>query len=85
MADEFQYHASGLNSPARHAAAVTPHDDNDLATVARSLYVGGQGDVTVITAGGEEVTYVAAVGYIYQMVSRVKATGTTATGILAVW
>lgn len=85
MADQFALHQSGLTSPASRAAAVTPNDTTDLATVARALWVGGMGDVSVITAGGDTVTFAGVAGLLPVRVTRVRATGTTATGIVAVW
>jgi hypothetical protein len=72
-------------SPAKYAAAVTPNDGTDLAVPARALYVGGTGDLKVDTAGGDTVTFsgVTAGSFIPVMVSRVYATGTTATNILS--
>lgn len=73
--------------PARHAAAITPDNSTDLTTATRGLYVGGAGDVAAIMAGGETVTFVGlAAGVVHPLsVARVKATGTTATGIVGVW
>jgi hypothetical protein len=73
--------------PAEHAAAVTPSDDTDLDTPARALYVGGAGDVEVITTGGETVVFVGvAAGSILPVrTARVKAANTDATSIVALW
>ena len=51
------------------------------------LYVGVAGSVTVITAGGDEVTLqgVLAGSFIPVQTKRVMATGTTASGIIALW
>ena len=51
------------------------------------LYVGVAGSVTLITAGGDEVTLqgITAGSFIPIQTTRVMATGTTATGILALW
>ena len=73
-----------ITAPARHAVAVTPDDNTDLTYVARSLYIGATGNVAVVTADGDTVTFVAVpVGILPVMVSRVKSTGTTATSIVA--
>jgi hypothetical protein len=77
-----------LNSPAYHAAAVTPSDANDLGYVTRGLYVGGAGNVVVIMGDfSSTVTFsgVPAGTMLPIAVSRVKATNTTATNIVAVW
>lgn len=88
MADPFANHGSGLDSPGLHAAAVTPNDSTDLTTMARGLYIGGAGNVTLDTAGGE--TTVAFVGVpagttLPIRTARVRSTGTTATNIVALW
>lgn len=87
MADKFERLLSGLDSPALNAAEVTPSDAADLATDARSLYVGGAGDVKVTTTGGDTVTLKAVpVGTVVPVRTRkVFATGTTATLIVALW
>lgn len=51
------------------------------------LYVGGDGDLAVVTSSGSEVTLVGIVAgsFIPVQVLRVKSTGTTATNIVALW
>jgi hypothetical protein len=50
-----------------------------------ALYIGGAGDLKVMTAGGDIVTLVGVLAgmFIPMNVKRVYATGTTATSILA--
>ena len=76
-----------LDSPAGRAAAVTPSDSAYLTSASRALYVGGAGDVALVTVGDDTVTFVAVpAGSILPVrVKRVLATGTTATSILALW
>jgi hypothetical protein len=72
---------------ATRAQAVTPSDTVDLTNVSRALYVGGAGAVTVILADFATTVAFAAVpaGSILPVrVSRVKATGTAATSIVAI-
>lgn len=86
--DSFADRIYGLDSPVAHTLAVTPTDDlTDLGFVSRGIIVGVSGDVAVITLGGETVTLPAlAAGIIHPFrVSRIKLTGTTATGIKVVW
>lgn len=88
MADDFQDWRSGLDSPAAHAVAVTPNDSTDLSTSSRGLYVGTAGDVVLDTVGGEtSVTFanLAAGTQLPVRVARVRATGTTASNILALY
>jgi hypothetical protein len=79
-------HSTGVSGPARQLRAVTPHDTNDLALYARSLYVGGAGDLRVIAVGDADdapQTLVGFSGLLPVQVRRVLATGTTATAIVA--
>ena len=78
------------------AAAVTPSDTVDIPSVSTQdgvgnngcvLYVGGFGDVRVLTAGGDDVTFVGINGgtFVPVQVLKVFATSTTATSIVAMW
>ena len=51
------------------------------------LYIGGAGNLRVLTAGGDDVTFtgVLAGSYLPVQVQRVFATGTSATNIIAIW
>ncbi|WJR67242.1 hypothetical protein QTA58_00260 [Neorhizobium sp. CSC1952] len=71
--------------PASNAEAVTPSDSTDLTHVSRGLYVGVAGDISVIMRGGQTVTISVQAGLHPLAVSRVRASGTTATGIVAIW
>lgn len=76
---------SDLTWPATEAVAVTPSDGADLAQATRALYIGVTGDVTVDMAeSGSTILFKAVpVGILPVRVKRVRATGTTATNILA--
>jgi len=74
------------------AVAVTPSDTVPISfgtappnpPYARRLFVGGAGSLAVVTIGGDTVPYVAAAGtYLYVNCTQVKATGTSAVGIVA--
>ena len=72
--------------PAKHAAAVTPADDADLADAATALLVGTAGALKVTTTGGETVTFGnVPAGILPVGVVRVFATGTTASNLVALW
>ena len=74
---------AGMTDPAFGAYAVTPHDSN--ANVARALYVGGAGNVAVVTRGrSTSVIFVdvPAGAILPVQVTKVLSTGTTATDIL---
>ena len=78
---------------AGRAAAVTPSNTVDIPSITGGtnngcvLYVGGAGDLTVDTVGGDTVTFVgvAAGSFIPVQVKRVYAAGTSATSIVALW
>ena len=66
--------------------AITPHDSNSQPGLpCRALFVGGAGALAVIDGSGAAVTLTGVVaGTVLPLeVSRVKATGTTATNIVA--
>jgi hypothetical protein len=90
--DPFQPGLARLIQPFQRAVAVTPSDTVDIAfspalqagLTIRGLYIGVTGDVSVITSGGDTVLFKAApVGLLQVRAARVRATGTTATNILA--
>lgn len=86
MADNFDKFRSGLDSPAEHAAAVTPNDSTDLTTSTRALFIGTSGNLKVDMVGGETVTFSSVPAGVFPVrVKRVHSTGTTASGIVAMW
>lgn len=88
MADTFENFSSSLESPADNAASLTPNDSTDLSTVARGVYIGGAGDITVDFVGdGTNITITGlSAGVIYPFrVQRLYSTGTTATDIVGLW
>ena len=86
--NDFVKDVSQKGSKATNAVAITPDDANDLATTpTEGLYIGVTGDVKVDMIDGSTVTFTALKGgivYPYS-VSRVYATGTTATDIVALY
>ena len=68
-------------------AAVTPSDSVALTNVTRAIWVGGAGAIAVILQNGATVTLsgVPAGTMLWLRASQVKATGTTATLIVALW
>lgn len=85
MADLYAGMGSDLLSPASHAAAVTKSDSADLPTASKRLWVGGAGNIALITVGGDTVTYtsIPAGTYLNVRAARVLSTNTTATNIVA--
>ena len=87
MANNFQFHESQLDSPGRSLSAVTPHDSNDITNVARALWVGVGGDISIIAAGDDSAVVLKNVpsgSLVPIMTARVRATSTTATDIVAI-
>jgi len=73
-------------SPITQAVLVVPSDSTDLATVTRAIYVGNGGAVTVNMAdSGTSITFanVPTGTTLPIRVSRIKATLTVATDIIA--
>jgi hypothetical protein len=86
--DTFASFQDGLTSPAENAVTVTPHDSTDLTTATRALYIGGAGNISVETVGGQSaVVFVGlAAGTVLPLrVTRVNSTSTTATSIVALY
>lgn len=75
-----------VDAPPSEAFAVAPDDEADLDKVPRALYIGVSGDVTVRFADKPEDNILfknVPVGLFYGQFTRVLATGTTATDIVA--
>jgi hypothetical protein len=69
---------------ARNAVPITPHDTNPIAPIPEALYVGGAGAVTLRARGSSADVLMTATagGYLLVQAQYVRATGTTATGIV---
>jgi hypothetical protein len=76
---------SNVSDPARFAAAIVPSDAANINPT-RGVYVGNGGDITC-TIGGTSVLLVGVPsGFILPIqATRVSATGTTATSLVAFW
>lgn len=71
---------------ASQAAAVTPADGTDLpAGACLWLYVGVSGDISADVGGTTVLFKAVPVGPLWVRASRVRATSTTATNILAMY
>ena len=74
--------------PSNDALAVTPHDTDELADLnrVRGIYVGGAGDLTVIFGDATILFAAVPAGTLLPISPRVvKATGTAATNIVALY
>ena len=85
--DDGRYRGEYLDKPAAGAIAVTPHDSTNLTNPTRGIYVGGDGNLTVVMVDGGVVLFTAAkAGSVLPIrVNRVNATGTSATGLVALY
>lgn len=86
MADPNFYVSADFNSLRWSAADVTPNDSTDLPKLAAIIYCKVSGDIKVTASGGGAVTFAGVAGLpLPVFVDRVWSTGTTATGIVAVY
>ena len=84
--DTHEFSSGGLAGPFQNAAAVTPHDTNDLANVSAAIQAAGAGNIVMVTQGGSTATLAFADGQLMPIrATLIKATSTTATGITTLW
>ena len=74
-------------APSTAYEAITPSDSVDLSNVARGLYVGGDGNVVVVSKGAAAITFtgVKAGTVLPLQFIRINSTSTTATGLVALY
>lgn len=85
MTDVYQGQASGLDSPARKAFAVSPSDSTDLTTSTRAIWVGTPGNIeAILVDDSASVTFANVPGgsILPIRARRVRATGTTAGSLV---
>ncbi|MFV2051283.1 spike base protein, RCAP_Rcc01079 family [Aliiroseovarius sp. YM-037] len=84
MTNPFENRAPSLNGPATDLVPVTPSDSVDFADTAIALFIETGGTLSFVSVAGQSRTVTVGDGMIFPVgVSRVNATGTTATGIHA--
>jgi hypothetical protein len=86
LLDRFSTMMDTLTSPSRRPFTIQPHDSEPLRIVPKGIYVGTGGDVTLRGIdGGEDVLYrnLPDASYISVRASHVRATGTTASDLIA--
>jgi len=78
------FSAGNVTAPAYDGFVITPSNANNLATMARSIYVGGAGDVALTTPGNTALTFIGltAGSILPVMAIKVSSTGTTATNLI---
>ena len=88
MADQFSNSADQVSAPATRAVSVTPHDVDALADIPKALFVGTGGNLTVRGLGGGSDTVwknLPSGSIVPLRAQYVRATGTTAADILALY
>ncbi|KUO53190.1 MAG: hypothetical protein APF82_00965 [Sphingomonadales bacterium BRH_c42] len=86
MQDNYAPGGDSVISSSRNPYAITPHDTDPLPIVPKAIFVGTAGDVTLRGVNGEaDVTFRNLVaGYeLCVRASHVRATGTTASDLIA--
>jgi hypothetical protein len=84
--DRFKLTARSPSGGPQHLALVSPDDGADLPHVSQWVFLATAGTLSVVTRGGESlVTPVLPAGWHLLELARIRATGTTATGIMVGW
>ena len=83
MPDLFRNHTPGLDAPALGAVVVSPSDTVDLASPLRAITLSVGGTLSFISSRDGSVNTTAALpaGTYPILAARIRATGTTATGL----
>ena len=88
MADQFSGTLDSVSSPATRAVAVVAHDVNPLADIPKALYVGTGGNLAMrgVNGSADQLWKNVQSGAILPFRAQyVRATGTTAADILALY
>jgi hypothetical protein len=87
MADPFSNSADSVSAPATHAVTVVPNDAVPLGDVPKALYVGTGGTITMRGSGAADSMWTnVPSGTVLPFRARyIRATGTTAADILALY
>lgn len=85
MIDSFKNYGDSAADPARRAFTVTPSDAAELTLLPKALLIGGAGNIVLRPVDSSaDVTIAAVAGQIVPIRAQfVRATGTTATAIVA--
>ncbi len=86
MPDKFQNNVDSVSAPATAPYAIQPDDLVPLPSIPRGIYVGGGGTLVLRgVEGSEDVAYrnLPDASYVAVRALYVRATGTTATNLIA--
>lgn len=83
--NNFSQNDNATQAPASYAFVITPNNTTDLEQVTRAIYVGGDGNIAMRLANND--THVDFIGVkagtiLPVRANRVRATDTTATGLI---
>jgi hypothetical protein len=86
MGDRFGDTGLVLDAPGTDAFAITPHDSTNFNENCRAIYIGGAGNIVVVTKAGNAVTFTGVLaGTILPVrAMRVNSTNTTATNLVGI-
>jgi hypothetical protein len=78
------WHSDYASAPAQDAYAITTSDSVNFSSPFRSIYVGGSGNIVVVTPSGTAITFNGALaGTVIPVAGlRVNTTSTTATNLV---
>lgn len=84
MIDRFRSDSDSVTGPARVAYAITPHDTQELAMVTKAVCIGASGTLCFRAMHSTaDVTLNVVAGQILPVrISHIRATGTTAAGLV---
>jgi len=88
MPDQFAFAADHVSAPATRAVAVVPHDSIALVDIPKALFIGTGGTIVLRGVGGGADTIwrnLASGSVLPVRAQFVRATGTTATDLLALY
>lgn len=85
LSDQFSKLSDSPTAPARRAQAIVPHDAIALDPVPKAIAIGGAGDIVLRAMDSTaDVTIAVQAGQLLPIRARfVRATGTTATGLVS--
>lgn len=86
MTDNFAARSELITSPGRNAFTITPHATNEISPLPRSVRFDGAGTVALRTVdGAADISITVAAGETLDWrIQYIRATGTTATGIVGI-
>lgn len=90
MSDKFDSYSPSLTAPASSGSPVSPSDTASLPTHSRAIFVGTGGSLALELVGSSEGEVLTLqnvqAGMVYPLrVRKIRASGTTASGLICLW